>query len=192
MSYQPKILALAGSTRSESYNKRLVRIAMAGAVDAGAEATFVDLRDLPLPLFDEDLEAEGVPPNAQTLKELLVAHDGILLASPEYNSSVSAVLKNAIDWASRPSPDIPRLAGFHGKVAALMSASSGALGGMRGLVHLRSILGNIGVLVLPEQVAVGGAATAFQADGSLVDQARQAAVRALGARTTDIVRKLKG
>ncbi|HIK08909.1 MAG TPA: NAD(P)H-dependent oxidoreductase [Oscillatoriaceae cyanobacterium M33_DOE_052] len=148
MTFTPKILAFAGSTRADSYNKKMVKIAAAGAKAAGAEVTYLDLRDLPLPLFDEDLQAqEGFPENARKLKELMLAHQGLLIASPEYNSSITAVLKNAIDWASRPSePGEQMLACFNGKVATIMSASPGGMGGMRGLVHLRSILGNINVI----------------------------------------------
>src|ERR1700757_409000 len=116
MTRAPKILAFAGSTRSESYNKKLVRIAAHGAKTAGAEDTVLDLRDLPLPLFDEDLEAsEGLPANARQLKDLMLAHDGFLIAAPEYNSSITAVLKNAIDWASRPVAGEAPLACFTGK-----------------------------------------------------------------------------
>ena len=113
------------------------------ARDAGAEVTLIDLRDLPLPLFDGDLEdKQGLPENAKKLKALLRAHDGLLISSPEYNSSITGVLKNAIDWASRAeTDDEPPLVCFRGKVAALLSASPGALGGLRGLVHLRAILG---------------------------------------------------
>lgn len=94
MAYTPKILAFAGSTRTDSYNKKLVKIAATGARAAGAEVTYIDLRDLPLPLFDEDLEAqEGLPANARTLKDLFISHQGLLIASPEYNSSLTAVLK---------------------------------------------------------------------------------------------------
>src|SRR5262245_60812982 len=164
----PKILAFAGSTREGSFNKKLVRIAAAGARAAGAEVSTLDLRDLPLPLYDGDLEArDGLPENAKKLKELMVAHQGFLISSPEYNSSVTGVLKNAIDWASRPAPGEPSLVAFTGKAAALMSASPGALGGLRGLVHLRAILSNINVLVLPDQVAVPLAGEAFVDDGTL-------------------------
>src|SRR5262245_21683369 len=164
MSTTPRILAFAGSTRSGSYNKKLVQIAIAGARAAGAEVTPLDLRDLPLPLFDEDLEAkDGLLANARALKDLMLAHQGFLISAPEYNSSITAVLKNAIDWASRPVPGEAALACFTGKTAALMSASPGALGGLRGLVHVRAILGNINVLVLPDQVAVPRAFEAFNA-----------------------------
>ena len=125
-SAQPRILALAGSTRTDSYNKRLVRIAAAGARVAGAEVTQVDLRDFALPLFDEDLEKEsGMPAAGQRLKALFQEHHGFLIASPEYNSSITAVLKNAIDWVSRPSPGEPPLVAFTGKTAALMNRLSG-------------------------------------------------------------------
>ncbi|MEH2135343.1 NADPH-dependent FMN reductase [Nostoc sp.] len=191
MASTPKILAFAGSTRIESYNKKLVKIAAAGARAAGAEVTYLDLRDLPLPLFDEDLEAqEGLPANARTLKDLLISHQGLLIASPEYNSSLTAVLKNAIDWASRPAPNEAPLAAFAGKVASIMSASPGALGGLRGLVHLRSILGNIKVLVLPDQIAVTKAYEAFNADGTLKDPKQQESIEKLGDGLTKILLKL--
>ncbi|MBD6615594.1 NAD(P)H-dependent oxidoreductase [Komarekiella sp. 'clone 1'] len=191
MAYTPKILAFAGSTRTDSYNKKLVKIAADGAKAAGAEVTYVDLRDLPLPLFDEDLEAqEGLPANAGTFKDLLISHQGLLIASPEYNSSLTAVLKNAIDWASRPSPNEAPLAAFVDKVAAIMSASPGGLGGLRGLVHLRAILGNIKVLVLPDQVAVPKAYEAFNADGTLKDAKQQESIEKLGESVANILLKL--
>ncbi|WP_341525068.1 NAD(P)H-dependent oxidoreductase [Nostoc sp. UHCC 0302] len=191
MTYTPKILAFAGSTRTDSYNKKLVKIAAEGAKSAGAEVTYIDLRDLPLPLFDEDLEAqEGTPANARTFKDLLISHQGLLIASPEYNSSLTAVLKNAIDWASRPSPGEPPLAAFTGKVAAIMSASPGGLGGLRGLVHLRAILGNIKVLVLPEQVALPQAYQAFNNDGTLKDPKQQESIEKLGESVASILLKL--
>src|SRR5437879_5724181 len=100
MAYVPKILAFAGSTRRDSYNKKLVKIAIKGAEAAGAQVTYLDLRDLNLPLYDGDLEvSEGLPPGARKFKDLLFANDGIMISSPEYNSSISGVLKNAIDWA---------------------------------------------------------------------------------------------
>lgn len=192
MTGTPRILAFAGSTRTDSFNKKLVKIAAQGAKAAGAETTFIDLRDLPMPLFDEDLEAnEGTPGTVRQFKDLLLAHDGLLIASPEYNSSLTAVLKNAIDWASRPSEGEAPLGCFAGKVAAIMSASPGALGGLRGLVSLRSILGNIKVIVLPDQIAVPKAYEAFDADGSLKDAQQQAGVENLGANVATIVAKLK-
>lgn len=192
MNLNTLILAFAGSTRVESYNKKLLKIAVAAARAAGAELTELDLRDLPLPLYDGDLESkDGLPPNARKLKDVMLAHDGFLIASPEYNSSISGVLKNAIDWASRPVTGEAPLACFTGKAAAIMSASPGALGGLRGLVHVRAILGNINVLVLPDQVAVMKAAEAFNADGSLKEPKQQAAVEALGSKLAQVLSKLK-
>jgi chromate reductase, NAD(P)H dehydrogenase (quinone) len=191
MNYIPKIIAFAGSTRTDSYNKKLVQIAAAGARAAGAEVTYVDLRDLPMPLFDEDLEAEtGMPANAREFKQLLKSHEGLLIASPEYNSSITPVLKNAIDWASRPEPNEPGLAAFADKVASIMSASPGALGGLRGLMPLRMLLGNIRVLVLPDQVAIPKAYEAFAADGSLRDPKQQELAEHLGKRVATILAKL--
>ena len=191
MATTPRILAFAGSTRTESFNKRLIKIAVAGAQAAGAEVTLIDLRDYPLPLFDGDLEAhDGLPANGRKLKDLFLAHHGLLMSCPEYNSSITGVWKNTIDWVSRPVPGEAPLACFDGKVAALMSASPGALGGLRGLVHVRAILGNIRVLVLPEQVAVPKASEAFNPDGSLKDSKQHAAVEALGAKLAQVIPKI--
>lgn len=187
-----KVLAFAGSLRAGSYNKLLVRLAAEGARKAGADATFIDLRDFPLPVFDEDVEArDGLHANARKLKDLFLAHDALLIAAPEYNSSITAALKNAIDWVSRPVQGEAPLAAFAGKVAALLAASPGALGGLRGLVHVRAILGNIQVTVLPDQIAVMKAHEAFNADGTLKDARQQAAVEALGAKLAGVAAKLK-
>ncbi len=190
----PKILAFAGSTRTASYNKQLIRTAADAARAAGAEVTVIDLRDLPLPLFDEDFESEhGLPENAKKLKALFRDHDAFLIASPEYNSSITAVLKNAIDWASRGgTDDEPALSAYRGKTAALLSASPGALGGLRGLVHLRAILGNIGVIVLPDQVALPKAHEAFDATGKLKDERPAKQVTALAQNLVSFLRKHVG
>ncbi|WP_010583509.1 NADPH-dependent FMN reductase [Schlesneria paludicola] len=177
-----KILAFAGSVRRDSFNRKLLRLAVAGAEEAGAEVTVVDLRDYPLPIFDQDLEAESGPPeNAKALKKLFIEHHALLIASPEYNSSVTPLMKNTIDWVSRPVAGELALAGFHGKVATLISASPGTLGGLRGLIQLRSILGNIGVIVLPEQIAVPLANEAFDAHGALKNERQAAKVKNIGA-----------
>ncbi len=192
MSYKPRILAFAGSLRAASYNKKLAKVAAECARAAGAEVIYVDLRDLPLPVFDEDIEAQGFPENATKLKELMKSHDGFLIACPEYNSSITAALKNAIDWASRERPNEKTLECFDGKVAALMSASPGALGGLRGLVAVRMLLGNIRVLVLPEQVAVPQAHQAFNESGTLVDPKRHAAIDHLAKSLVHTISKLRG
>ena len=146
-----------------------------------------------LPVFDEDIEAaSGLPEGARKLKALLRESDGFLIASPEYNSSITAALKNAIDWASRSgSEDEPPLTCYRGKVAALCSASPGALGGMRGLVHLRAILGNIGVIVLPEQLCIPTAHEAFDAAGKLKDARKAKQLASLARGLVEFLSKLK-
>jgi chromate reductase len=193
MKTKPKILAFAGSARERSYNKMLVRIAAAGARRAGAEVTVADLRDFPMPIYDGDLEdRDGIPANALKFRQLMMAHQGLLIAAPEYNSSITPLLKNTIDWISRPVDGEDGLAPFRNKVAALLSASPGGFGGLRGLVHLRAILGNIGVIVLPEQLAVAKAHEAFQPDGTLANPKQQTAIEALGANIAGILAKLHG
>ncbi len=191
---QPKILAFAGSTRTGSYNKTLVKLAAESARHAGAAVTLLDLRDLPLPLFDEDFEtANGLPENAKKLKALLREHDGFLIASPEYNSSITGVLKNAIDWASRAETDEePPLVCFRGKTAALVSASPGALGGLRGLVHLRAILGNIGVTVLPDSISISAAHEAFDESGKLKDERKTKQLAKIAGGLAEFLIKHKG
>ena len=182
-----KILAFAGSAREASLNKQLVRAAAEGARAAGAEVTVIDLRDLPMPIFDGDLEErEGLPDGARELKRLLKEHDGLLLACPEYNSSITPLLKNAIDWASRAEQGEQPLECFKGKVAGLLSASPGGLGGLRGLVAVRSILGNIGVVVVPEQVAVSRAFEVFDQAGRLTNEKQRAAVENVGRRVAEL------
>ena len=174
----PKLLAFAGSSRKDSFNKRLVKIAASGAESAGATVTVIDLADFPMPIFNEDLEStKGMPDKAREFKNHLIEHDGFLIASPEYNSSLSALLKNAIDWASRSETDNEApLVAYRGKVAAIMAASPGGLGGIRGLVFLRMLLGNIGVFVLPDQQVIPQAFKAFGDDGLLVDAKQQRAI----------------
>lgn len=191
MSNTPKILAFAGSARKDSFNKKILKIAAAGARDAGADLTVIDLADYPLPLMDQDLEVEvGVPENARRLKDLFSEHQGLLIAAPEYNSSITPLLKNAIDWVSRPEPGIPRLHYISGKWAALLSASPTPLGGMRGLVALRMMLGNIGVTVLPDTMSLREADSAFAAAGSLADAAHDKAARGVGAALANTLAKL--
>jgi len=171
MNESPRILALAGSARRESLNKQLAMAAARAVEAAGLPCTWLDLADYPLPIYDGDLEeAEGLPPNAIKLKQLVRDHAGLLIASPEYNSSISPLLKNVIDWVSRSEAGAPDISPYHNKVAALVSASPGGLGGLRGLVTVRSILGNIGVTVIPEQYALRQAHSAFDADGNLATE----------------------
>ena len=187
-----RILGFAGSARTGSFNKLTLAVAAAGARAAGAEVTVIDLREFPLPIMDEDLEArEGEPANAKKLKDLMKAHDGFLIASPENNSSYSALLKNTIDWCSRRREGERPMECFAGKVVGIMSASPGALGGVRGLIALRTLLANMKCLTLPDQVSVPGAAGAFDETGRLKDAKLQAALEALGGAVARTAAKLK-
>jgi chromate reductase, NAD(P)H dehydrogenase (quinone) len=191
MAQAPRILAFAGSTRAASYNKQLLRNAVDATRAAGADVTVLDLADLPLPLYDGDLEKrEGLPPNARKLREAMLAHRGLLIASPEYNSSISAVMKNTIDWATRSETGTGTLEAFQDKIALLISASPGVFGGMRALVHLRAILGNIGVLVLPDQLALAKAHEALDAEGALKDEKQRATLGRITLKLVTTVAKL--
>lgn len=166
-----RVLAFSGSNRGASFNDRLVGVAADAAEGAGAAVTRLRLADLPIPLFSEDLEAEsGMPENARVFKQHLIDHHAFLISCPEYNSSITPALKNALDWASRRQGEEASMIAYRGKVAGLLAASPGALGGLRGLVTVRSILSNIGVHVIPEQVAVSSAFEAFAEDGTLRDE----------------------
>lgn len=193
MTYQPKILAFAGSLRKDSHNKKLVKIAAKGAEDAGGIVTYIDLKDYPLPLYDQEIEdATGIPENARKLKELMLASDGFLIACPEYNSSMTAVFKNVIDWTSRMSkPDEVYLCCFIDKVVGLMSASPGGMGGMRGLVHVRSMFGNIFSLVLPQQKCISQSHQAFDDAGMLKDAKAQADTLNIGRTLVEFLKKHK-
>ena len=154
--------------------------------------THLDLRDLALPLYDGDLEARsGLPDGARRLKQLMDSHDAFLISSPEYNSSISGVLKNAIDWASRPVPGEPALAPFTGKIVGLMAASPGGFGGIRALGTLRGILENLGSIVVPKQLALPRAHEAFTEAGELKHPKVQSSVEALANQLVEIASKLK-
>ena len=191
MSEAVKILAFAGATRTDSWNKKVLAVAVEGAREAGAEVTVVDLRDYPMPLYDGDMEAaEGLPVNARKLRREMQSHRGFLIAAPEYNSSITGVLKNTIDWASRPDGEESGDINFRGKVVSLLSASPGALGGLRGLVHVRAILGNLGCIVLPEQVAVSRAHEAFDEQSRLRDEKQAGQAADVGAGLTAFLQRL--
>ena len=189
----PRLVAFAGSLREGSHNHRLVEVLAAAARDAGAEVEVLRLARFELPLYDGDLEDRaGLPSGAREFKRLLSGSDGYLVASPEYNSSVSGALKNAIDWASRTeSEDEPALAAFKGKVCGLVSASPGALGGLRGLVHVRAILTSLQVVVVPAQFALSRAHQAFSDDGSLTDERAAAQVRGVAESVVEFATKLR-
>ncbi len=185
------ILVVPGSLRRDSFNKKLARAAAAAIAADGGAATVVDLRDHPLPLYDGDLEAaEGLPEAAVRLRKLVQEHAGLLVVTPEYNASIPAVLKNALDWVSRPYAAEPGVSAFRGKVAGLLACSPGALGGMRALVHLRQVLMNLGLLVITEQFALGNAGGAFGPGGELVDPKHASAVANVAARLRTVAGKL--
>jgi chromate reductase, NAD(P)H dehydrogenase (quinone) len=180
LSAQTKVLAFAGSSRSDSVNKKLVIEAAKIACEKGADVKYIDLKDWPIPLYDGDLEAKsGMPENAKSIRRMMIASDVILIASPEYNGSVSALLKNVLDWASRSEEKGSSRDAFKGKTFVIMSASPGAGGGSRGLVHLRTIIENIGGTVIPQQVVIPGAYQAFDEQGKLKEQKLQTEVQSL-------------
>ncbi|GAA0857651.1 NAD(P)H-dependent oxidoreductase [Aliiglaciecola litoralis] len=187
-----KIIAFAGSGRKDSINKKVVKVAAKGAEEAGAEVTIVNLEDFNMPIFNEDLEAEkGMHEGAQRFKEMLMQSDGFLISSPEYNSSYSALFKNAIDWASRKLDNEKPLEAYKGKVAGIMAASPGALGGMRVLVTLRMLLENIGTMVLPTQKSVAKAMDKFDENGQITDEATEKALKNIGKQLVETCQKLK-
>ncbi|MBN9138464.1 NAD(P)H-dependent oxidoreductase [Phyllobacterium sp.] len=168
----PKILVFAGSNRTGAFSGQVADVATRTLAALGAEVTRIALIDYPLPIMDQDLEEEkGIPENAMKLGRLFAAHDGILIASPEYNSSIPPLLKNTIDWVSRISRDGEKpLRPYAGKIVALCSSSDGNFAGVRGLYHLRSVLMNVGTLIISEQCSVAHAHEAFASDGSFHDE----------------------
>ncbi len=171
-----RLLFFAGSTREGSYNKRLARLAQHIAQANGIESVFVDLKDYSMPLYNGDLEAkEGPPVAAREFKALLGEYQGVFIASPEYNSSVTPLLKNTLDWVTRVrAKGESGLEVYQGRVFAISGASPGYYGAMRSLLHLRQILEvGIGAAVIPQQMALPRAGDAFDEDGSLKDKAQQ-------------------
>jgi chromate reductase, NAD(P)H dehydrogenase (quinone) len=177
-----RILAISGSSRRESLNQKLLDIAAQGARDAGAEVTVARLADFDLPIYDGDFEAErGVPHEVRKLHELMEKHDALLIATPEYNGGYTALLKNAIDWISRPRVDgSSGVDLLTGKVAALVSASPGQLGGLRSQTGLRVVLEKLGMLVIPQAFALSRAHEAFDAAGKLEDSSAMRLVSGVG------------
>lgn len=191
MTKKPKIMAFAGSLREHSFSKRVLKTAIKGAEKAGGEVTFVDLRDYPMPIYNpDDQERNGFDENALRFQGLLTRHDGLLIASPEYNGSLPAALKNVIDWASRQSDRYRKSDVFPGKVAAMMTASPGSLGGVRSLAHLRGVLTSVGVNVLPQEVAVSFAGDKFAGDGEeMIDERMKGILEALGASLVEMLKR---
>jgi chromate reductase, NAD(P)H dehydrogenase (quinone) len=187
----PRILVFAGSIRTGSFNARLAATVAKELIRAGAEVSLISLVDYPMPLYDGDLEASsGAPEDAVKLKRMICGHHGVFVASPEYNASISPLLKNTIDWLSRVRDGKePSLAAFRDRAFALGSASNGSYGGMRSLITLRQVLElGCGALVIPEQIVVRGAASAFDDMDNLKDEQLAALVQTVARRLVDMAR----
>jgi len=182
----PRILAFSGSARRESLNKKLLSVAIEATRKAGAEVTVVDFKAMPIPLYDGDLEdAEGMPANAQKLIDLITQHAGLLIASPEYNSQITPLLKNAIDWCTRADENP-----FAGKVAALVSASPEMFGGVRSQFVARQLLTHLGCHVIPLACVLPKADQAFDESGALKEERSRQSVEAIARELVRVTSKL--
>lgn len=183
MSTPPKLLVFAGSTRQNSFNRKLAHAAAGLARASGAAVTHIELADFDIPIYNADLEAKGTPPDVMKLKQIMFEHPAWIICSPEYNGSYTALLKNTIDWASSPVKSDPAwqegFKSFTGKVVGMLSASPGALGGLRSQSHLAPLLLNAHCWVAPKAFALGRAGDAFDADGKLVNAAHVKSVQAV-------------
>jgi chromate reductase len=166
-----KLLIFAGSTRQLSFNRRLANAAATMAKAEGADVTHIELSDFDIPLYNADLEARGTPADVMRLKEIAYDHPAWIICSPEYNGSYTGLLKNTIDWISSPVKGDPLWSdgdrSMRGKIVGLMSASPGALGGLRSLSHLNPLMANAQCWVAPKQFALGRAGDAFDENGEL-------------------------
>jgi NAD(P)H-dependent FMN reductase len=178
-----KLLVFAGSTRKASFNRQLAHVAATMGRAAGAEVTLMDLADFDIPMYNADLESQGTPADVMKLKKIMFAHSAWIICSPEYNGSYTALLKNTIDWASSPVKSDPEWSSgskaFMGKVVGLLSASPGALGGLRSQSHLVPLMLNLQCWVAPKAFALGRAGDAFDAQGDLKDEAQRKMVQAV-------------
>lgn len=187
-----RIAVVVGSVREGSFNRALGKLAIEALEAQGAVVTDVDLAGFDLPLYSAALEADNFPADAGRLKTLFAAQDGLLFVSPEYNGSVSPLLKNAIDWASRPTGEesLVALSAYRGKASAVMSASISPFGGLRGLMHLRQILSTIQTIVIPEQVLIPNAHAAFDETAKLKDALPASLVDMTASRLVAVARAL--
>jgi NAD(P)H-dependent FMN reductase len=192
MADKPKIIAFAGSLREGSLNKKVLQVAVEGARAAGGEVTVIDLRDFDMPIYNvDDHERDGFPPNAIKLQDLMLAHDGLLICSPEYNGSLPGGMKNAIDWVSRKRDAAQKMyAAFNNKIAGIMTASPGSFGGLRCLGHLRGVLTISTVIVLPLEIAVTFADQKFDGD-SMTDEKTRKLLEKLGADLVDTINRMR-
>ena len=191
----PRIVVMAGSSRRDALSRKVAAACVAPLEAAGAEVDLVELADHPAPLYNGDLEAEsGLPEGIVSLQQRLAAADGLLVVNPEYNGSITPLLKNALDWCSRPNPADRARSGaavYPGRAAAVVGTSPGALGGMRVLFHVRDILGYLGLQVIPQQLAVGKAGEALGDDGRLRDPAQREALDKLAQALVETARRLR-
>ncbi len=189
-----KLLIFAGSTRQQSFNRQLARAAAALATASGAQVTHIELADFNIPMYNADDEKQGTPPDVIRLKALMHDHPAWLICSPEYNGSYTALLKNTIDWCSSPVKADPAWADgfkpFRGKVVGMLSASPGALGGLRSQSHLAPLLLNLHCWVAPQAFALGRAGDAFAADGTLVSEVHRQSVQAVVTQVLDAAQRL--
>ena len=188
----PKILIIPGSLRSGSHNAKLAMAAADEFVRADAEVTRISLSDFPLPIYDGDLQARsGVPINAINLKRMIGAHQGVLIVTPEYNSSIPALVKNTIDWITRvQDPHERRGQIFREKPFAIAAASEGRLGGTRALGALRLILSACHATVLPNQLALSFADQAYDDMDRLKKEADIEAMRALVTQLIEVSQRM--
>lgn len=187
-----KVAILSGSLRKGSFNSELARFVANDMASSGSiEIDEISLAALDLPMFSEDLEVQGMPAAVLELKDRLIAADAVLIASPEYNGSLSGALKNAIDWASRPREGEASLACFKGKVCGLLAASPGAIGGLRGLRHVRQILTQLQMIVVPTEFALGVAHDAFEDDGQMKSDRSATMAKGVGLAVTHMTLALK-
>ena len=178
-----KVLIFAGSTRQQSYNRKLARVTAEMTRASGAEVTHLELGDFDVPMYNADLEAKSTPPDVMRLKQIFFEHPAWIVCTPEYNASYPALVKNTFDWISSPVKSDPAWTeGFkstRGKVVGVLSASPGALGGLRSQSHLVPLLLNLHCWVTPQNYALGRAADAFDADGRLVNEAARKPIQAV-------------
>lgn len=181
-----KILAFAGSLRKASYNKMALKIAASGAQEAGAQVEIIDLKDLEIPVYDGDIEAEGLPKGAITLKEKVKSADALLLAVPEYNHSLAGSLKNAIDWVSRPPKNE-----FEGKPVATLGASDGSFGTVRAQIAFYPVANTLGIYLMPSKVYVPNADKKFDQEGNILDSKIEERLKKLGVDLVNFASRFK-
>lgn len=190
------LLVFAGSARAQSFNRKLAKVAANIGREAGASVTHIELADFDIPLYNADLEAKGTPRDVLRLKEIFFAHPAWIVVSPEYNGSYTGLMKNTIDWISSPIKGDPNWSSgtkpFVGKVVGMLSASPGALGGLRSLSHLAPLLMNLQCWVSPNQFALSKAGEAFDPDGSLVTDAHRIAVHGVVEQVLWAARRFQG